>query len=312
MRLPLGSVGMIAWAGLGLSTLVEPVGAQSARVLELQNVEAVSSEGFTWVEGVRELRDGRVIVLDVADRMIYLLDPNLERVGTIGTRGQGPGEYLLPAQLVLLSGDSTAILDIYRGRSLVVLPDAAPGGFIPPIAGQLMLLDVRADARGYFYTEGEPIGISSAGVAVLADSVAVERRDRSYASVDTVAFVPVEHLPGTILRNTPGGVTVGRQPALPPPFFTQPQWVVTPNGTVVVVDPDPYHVEATTPDGTRTIGSPIPYSRLETTDAHLESWCSRQGPAFRISRSAGGAQPDAVDVLISAGRCPQMADPPET
>jgi hypothetical protein len=175
-----------------------------------------------------------------------------------------------------------------------------------------MLLDVRADARGYFYTEGEPIGISSAGVGVLADSVAVERRDRSYASVDTVAFVPVEHLPGTILRNTPGGVTVGRQPALPPPFFTQPQWVVTPNGTVVVVDPDPYHVEATTPDGTRTIGSPIPYSRLETTDAHLESWCSRQGPAFRISRSAGGAQPDAVDVLISAGRCPQKADPPET
>ena len=83
--------------------------AQSVPAVRLSEAEATFHYGFTHVTGIRELRDGRVIVLDSTFGTVQVIDAAWLSLDQIGRRGAGPREYISPHRLFALPGDSSAV-----------------------------------------------------------------------------------------------------------------------------------------------------------------------------------------------------------
>jgi hypothetical protein len=76
--------------------LASPLWSQAVPVQTLSRPIATFHHGFTRVGGIRELSNGRVIVLDQADATVQVIDSAWLRMRQIGRRGAGPGEYRVP------------------------------------------------------------------------------------------------------------------------------------------------------------------------------------------------------------------------
>ncbi|HEX9630918.1 MAG TPA: hypothetical protein VGA02_00535 [Gemmatimonadales bacterium] len=83
--------------------------------------------------GLRELRNGRVVVSDRLERTVTLVDFATGDMTAIGREGQGPGECGMPGVRFPLGGDSTLMLDIAAMRGLVLVGERhrLPGGRRP-------------------------------------------------------------------------------------------------------------------------------------------------------------------------------------
>ena len=100
-------VGTCALVALSISSAA-PVAAQTTR--SFAKPEAEFSEPFSQIVGVRELKDGRVVVADLKDKVVQLVDLKSGVASKIGREGSGPGEYALPVGLFALPADTTLIL----------------------------------------------------------------------------------------------------------------------------------------------------------------------------------------------------------
>jgi hypothetical protein len=253
---------------------------------------------WTTVRGVRELKDGRVIVLDSRDQAVKLVDFESGSASMIGRKGSGPGEYQLPLALFALPGDSSVVFDMANsGAPLVITPAGKAGDPLPGMRaeGAVGFLNVggKFDARGRIYRRGY-------GITIGRDPI--ERLDRATARIDTVAFFdgrvisPLRPLAG------PGGerpkvVRAGK----PVPFASLRQFAVTTNGTVILLSPEPYRVSFVD-GGKQTDGPVISYERLRVTDADKAAWrAERAKPVAAImynrdgSQTAGYRQPPPAD-----------------
>ncbi|HEX7122259.1 MAG TPA: hypothetical protein VF178_07790, partial [Gemmatimonadaceae bacterium] len=229
---------------------VVPAVAQSVPTRTLSRPAAEYAEPFTQIAGVRELRDGRVIVADPRDKVVQVIDLRSGTAQTIGREGSGPGEYAIPMSLFALPGDSSGVVDPLNGRMLAITPDAKPGEFIslaPPSTGRqgggpgIMSLGnlVAVDNRGRFYLRGSPFRIVD-GTPEAADSVPIERWDRASGKRDTVAYLPVPR--GTASVSGSRG-RISMRIGGNGPFAPQDQAVVAPDGRVAIIYADPFRVD---------------------------------------------------------------------
>src|SRR3954468_3153784 len=104
---------------------VGPLTAQATQpaTIRLAKPDAVHAAEWSDIVAVRELRDGRVVVLDGREQVVKLVDMKTGSATMIGAKGNGPGEYRLPLQLIPLPGDSSALYDeANAGRAMVVTP----------------------------------------------------------------------------------------------------------------------------------------------------------------------------------------------
>src|SRR6185503_15824824 len=104
-----------------------PLLASAQQQVRLTKPDATFPEPFTQVASVRELRDGRVLVLDRRDRIVLLVDFTSGKATPVGREGTGPGEYTQPGRLFPLPGDTTAIYDGPARRFVIVEPDGTMG-----------------------------------------------------------------------------------------------------------------------------------------------------------------------------------------
>lgn len=79
-----------------LGVLARP---QQTPTRALGGTPAELSEGFTEVTAIRELNDGRVLILDRGEGTLLLGDFRDGTIRQVGRRGCGPGEYEAPMQL---------------------------------------------------------------------------------------------------------------------------------------------------------------------------------------------------------------------
>src|SRR5690606_9545343 len=86
---------------------------------------------FTRVSSVRELSDGRLLIIDSRDRALYVADPSAETIEALGRTGRGPLEYERPTRLVALSADSTLLLDPGNRRWLLLVSSRLAGTLSP-------------------------------------------------------------------------------------------------------------------------------------------------------------------------------------
>jgi len=79
--------------------------------LHLGSLDGAPEEQFGEVNDVLPLANGGVAVLDGQAALIRLFDSDGAYQLTLGTRGQGPGEFQSPIALALLPGDTLAVFD---------------------------------------------------------------------------------------------------------------------------------------------------------------------------------------------------------
>ena len=241
-------------------------GAEAAGTVAMLELDAAYPDPFSFLASVRELPDGRLLAADPLSQVLLRVDMDAEVADTLGRVGGGPGEYRQPDQVFPLPGDSTLLVDLGKGRFVMIGPDGSlmdgMSMAIPREDGAPSFLLPRAvDERGRLYFMAS--GALGQGPP---DSTAVARYDRTTARTDTVARL---WRPEARVQRSGGNVRVsgimmeGRD-----------DWAVGPDGRVAVLRANGYAVEWRLPDGTVVAGpshdfEPLPISQADK-EAYLE------------------------------------------
>jgi hypothetical protein len=268
-RMPNGVV-----AGLLLLT-VATGSLEGQQAIRLKPPEAVLSDPdmqFTWLTGVREMSDGRLMVVDYRENRLELLDRALERATPIGREGDGPGEYRKVGWSYALGGDSTIVTDP-QTRSWYVLTgsriaqrltqtDTAVKQFDPIVFGVDRNRRVLF-TKGHKWTPPNKVVKETADSLVLLLGVIGSRR------VDTIAVLAGQSREMREIFSGAGPGASTRRPALASPFVTEDLGLLFPDGWIAVVRVNPYRVEwRPTATPTRWIrGAPLPFARKRPTNA---------------------------------------------
>ena len=245
-----------------------PAGQPTARLLDKPQVEL--AEPFTNVGTVRELSDGRVIVVDNGDRAVYVVDFQAGTSTQIGRVGSGPAEYRSPGILLAMAGDTTLLTDALNNRMLVIDRAAKPVGLLtdawPAPSGQRGTRLPRAvdeRGRGYFLTSG--VRPPTTGSAVIQlDSVALVRATRGSAAEDSVGYL---YLAPRRISTTSKDGQITSVEVIAPPFPAQDGWQAFHDGAVAIVRVRDYRVDWLLADGRRITGRPIGFEPVRVTDA---------------------------------------------
>ena len=96
------------------------VSAQRTPQTALPAADAVLREPLSQVRSVRELPDGRVLIVDWLEQRILLGDFRTGNVSERGRVGAGPQEYRLAGALLPFRGDSTLLVDQGNNRLAVL------------------------------------------------------------------------------------------------------------------------------------------------------------------------------------------------
>jgi hypothetical protein len=201
---------------------------------------ADTSPRFNRISGIRELRDGRVLVADVGQSKVWLLSRDLRSASQVGRTGKGPGEYQSADGLFAL-GDTTLIYSFDGANAVHILPDLSIGRADPitPISPAPPASPPEArgmDATGAIYYTGRVPGNRSP--AATRDSVPLLRRMITGARADTIAWL---RIPVSGLRRAKGADSLIL--SRPDPFEWRDAFTVEPSGRVAIVRGDDYRVE---------------------------------------------------------------------
>ncbi|MCC6770856.1 MAG: hypothetical protein IT360_06565 [Gemmatimonadaceae bacterium] len=266
----------LAIAGASLA----PVVGHAQVTRQLAKPDAEFAEPFTQVSGLRELKDGRLVVIDSRDKIVQLVDFKSGAGTKIGREGSGPGEYAFPRNVFALPGDTSGVYDMLNSRTLVVLPNGKPGDFITTEtssgggSGGMMRVGGSAprftDAKGRLYWSGQPFSPPSpgGGPPKTADSVPIVRYDRASKATDTMAYVRVAKN-NVVTSGSSGNVSM--RVGMANPFQPRDEWAVTPDGRVAVLRSPEYRVEWHGAGG-KSEAAPIAYEKLKLTEQHKEQW----------------------------------------
>ncbi len=270
--------------------------AQAAAQTPLGRATATFPEDFGSIQTVREFRDGRLLVADPLGGALYLVDMDAGKRTVVGSKGQGPQEYLQPDAAWPLPGDSTLLVDLGNARLVTLAPDLTFRGTRPIAQGDfepglplVLALPQAVDGAGsiYFRTLGRGLG------AEPPDSGDVLRLPRGGGAPATVATIKLQDQRAT-RSGGPDNQNVSIE-ALP--LTPEDAWGVAPDGSVVIARSGDYHVEWIAPDGTVRRGPAVPWEPVRISGADKEEFVSEMG------RAGGGI---AVRLEIEDGR-PSMS-----
>ena len=301
----------------GLLVTAVPAFAQNVPTRTLSKADAEYPEPFTQVTGVRELKDGRVIVIDPRDKTVQALDLKAGTAVKLGREGSGPGEYGMPFRLLPLPNDTSAVVDMLNNRMLLINPDAKVGGFVdlnvPAPAGRgdgrgggMMMIGgqmpTSSDAKGRMYMQGMPFRMTEPG-PVTADSVPMVRWDRASGKRDTLAWQRVPQ-GSTQVSSRGGRGNMSFRVGAGAPFTGADIMAVAPDGRVAIAHHDPYSVDFVNEAGQRTRGQPIKYDKIKVSEGHKAEWRERQKTATTMMISNDNGRRSA-----SVGGNPNVQDP---
>lgn len=247
--------------------------------------DAVAAEPFSEIRSVREVRDGRLIVLDSRDQTIQVVDLATGYAVAIGRRGQGPGEYARPMSLLPWPGDSTAVVDGGAGRILLIGPDGKPGRVIRDFglgAEMTPRAVMAADANGRLYLRvmGDPM---KSGEFVRPDSLKLLRLDLQTGRAAPLVSIA---LPDAEIKVTGSGGKLSSVEIMRAPFAVGDEWDVSADGRVAIVRRDGYRLDQVMPDGRVLRGPTIGAAPLKVTEADRREHIAALPNAARANAAA--------------------------
>jgi hypothetical protein len=272
-------------AALGVASAVK---AQRAPTRELGKPAAEFAEPFSGVSMVRELSDGRLLVLDVQDKVVEVVDRAFGSAQAVGREGSGPGEYRMPFQLIAGRADTTLLYDVMNARFLVIGPDGKPGTTISllSLSGGLPIgpTSVRGvDSRGRLLYQGLNFTLAG-GKPTFADSAAIIRYDITSKKADTLAYVhtvaPKMEI-GQGSGGSPASVKMGT-----PAFPVVDEWGLLPDDRLVVLRGRNYALDVIAANGTRSTEIKVPYDPVKVTERDKEDVRKANARAREVARKA--------------------------
>lgn len=251
---------------------------------------ATLSEEFSDMRGVRELRDGRLLVSDYIDQRVALVDLGTGRVTDCLTEGIGPGDVRLAGRLIPMPGDSTLLVDIGNSRLMVLDPTGTPrrviSGERPGVMGTR---GVSADGSFYFSIPGW----AEQANALPNDSVRVVRWNPRTNATQVVAVVQGDRMRSD--QHTPA--LTPRIPIVG--YASSDGWTVADDGTLRIVRGGSYVVERRGGSGPAVVGPSNAYTTRAVSSADRVAFVrdfNRSSPTS--GRGTGG----------SMGFSPAMSD----
>lgn len=302
---------LAALLAAGVSATLSQAQQPKVPVQKLTTPDATFDEPFTQVAGLRELRNGDVIVADMRDRTLQRIDLKTGNATALSREGSGPTEFLFPTGVYALPADSTAVYDMGNQRYLLLDPTGKPvstfrmdegGG-----GGGMMILRAAsgADDKGrlYYSTRGEQRGGGmDGGPPEFSDSGRVVRYDRSTGKFDTlgVIMVPKPKVEASGSANS-RSVSIRRVPMAP-----EDAWGVAPDGRIGVARIVTDEVQWWLPDGKRITGPPVPSVPVKVTEADKRAWQAQQARSGinvnnnngQITVSPAPSKPEPIDPSI--------------
>ena len=248
-----------------------PVLSQQPVVMHLAPENASLAASFTRISAVRELRDGRVLILDPRDQGLVVANMGSGAVEPISRKGGGPGEYQSLRYALPLAGDST-LLPAGPGRWLL-MDGARVVVTVPPDDSALRASGgspASADMHGHVLGMGAPSFHAGTYSMGKGDSLAVLLVSRATGAGETVARTRVAPMRVTVRTGKDGQITSMelRRPVLAPGEAA----TLFPDGWIAVARLDPYRVDWRAPDGSWTKGAaiPVPVVRLDDREKRAE------------------------------------------
>lgn len=264
----------------------------SVRHLTLTAPERVLADEFSQIRGVRELRNGEVILVDRLDRGLVAADFVTGQVTRIGRTGRGPTEYSLVSGLIPVAGDSTIAIDEGNGRFALVGPDLRIHRtfnlILPGLGFPVGARGIDREGRYYLRIPGWIFR-----GARTSDTLPIVRYDLARERVDTLAFA---------LGMRPRPPRERRIPGIPYVIYApEDQWAVTADGRIAVVRSGDYHVEWFTEGRPVVRGPAVPYTPLPISAADRFAYTKRFLQNSPTSGREGGgtsATPPMTDAEI--------------
>ena len=255
---------------------------ETVATLEL---ETTYPEGFSFLNGVRELSDGTLLAADPLAEVLLHIDLDTGATDTLGRPGPGPQEYKQPDQVFPLPGDSSLLVDLGKMQLTEIEPDGSFGAGIPmamQTEGRFpMILHPRfVDALGRLYDRAP-----RAREGRAQDSVAIIRFHPATQALDTVAMLwspRVEQV-----RSRGGGL-------VPRMLEARNGWAVGDDGRVAIIQAEDFSVEWLLPDGWVVHGPSNPVPLHQTGTAEKEAVVAGMGSSgismTSVSSPSGGVQ----------------------
>lgn len=270
----------------GLLLAAVPLAAQAPATRTLANPEEYA-ESFDLVSSFRELANGKLLLVDNGPRALFLVDFKSGQQTQVGRKGQGPGEYQFPGELIPYLGDTTLLVDRASRRMLPVTPDGKMGKVVTfPEEIQGFSEPRGSDARGRIYFQASPYNFGGGQGITTPDSTVIVRWERGSNKADTIGQVK---LASTKMNVSSSGnsraITMMQQP-----YAGQDDWAVTRDGRVGVVRIGDYHVDWL---GDRPAkGTAVKYSPVKVGAAEKDAFMARmKDTRNRVSVTSGGAGP---------------------
>lgn len=218
---------------------------------------ASSTEEFTAPTGIRELPDGRVVVLDIVERRLVILDAHLTNAKSLSRTGSGPGEFQSPVFLIRAVGDSLLLGDMGNQRLLVIDPTGKMAGQkrVPDgmsIASMALYTGTPVvDGRGRIVYQGASAKVTP-GMKITSDSTApILRWNLTSGLTDTLAYVRVS-APRMKMAGDPSEMASLKMSIEVDPFPTIDDWALLSDGTLALIRGSDYHIDWISPDGKKT------------------------------------------------------------
>ncbi|HEX4933991.1 MAG TPA: hypothetical protein VFV33_12470, partial [Gemmatimonadaceae bacterium] len=255
------------------SPLLAQRGTGAPPTLTLTTPLAEHPEPLTQPGSLHELRDGRILIADTKDRLLYLYDFANQSAAQVSRQGGGPLEYQFPAG-IFAAGDSILVVDMLQQRFLVLDAAGTPRRTHRLVAtGDVATTMVKLgtviaiDAKGRVYTESRGVTIVAGKMPTLSDTVALVRWSTLGTRGDTLA-TRIEHAEMPKMGGTPqSGISF----KLPMTAFTvRDAWAVFPDGRVAVARGSDYHTEWIDAGGRRTVAGRVPYTPIPITERDKE------------------------------------------
>ncbi len=264
----------------------QPAGAPLPPERPFPAATAVSKVAFESWPQMRELTDGSVLVVDQpADRIVRvnLVSGKVDEVMKVGAE---ENQFRVAGQPWAWRGDSTAILDLVKGRLMLFTPEgafarsqpfgmaggrggAAGGAAGPPAGGRgggRRAPQPRYLSGEFLFIEGTPPpapplppGVSPPRVPVPIYRLSLAGRGR-----DSLGQILPLAPPRAPLASSTTGTRTFYTPAAP--LLPADVWAAFDDGGIAIVRPNGYRIDFVAVDGSRARTDSIPYPGIPVTD----------------------------------------------
>jgi hypothetical protein len=296
-----GAFFLLAIALLGCGSSGEEGGRGGWAVQEgalqlTENLRVSEGENFYFgsIHDVAVGEEGRIYVADGQAYHVKVLSPEGTLRDTVGTRGEGPGEFRRPSELALARGDSLYVLDGYNGRVHVFTPELA-------FERAFLARSDRGSPRNMMIPGGAGASPDRAFLFVYSPGA------RAVVQEDAQMVVRPVSLGGTVadtLFTTPPyrmaweDLGEGRMMFMSVPFMPGPNFALGPEGRVHYAWSDSLTIAAYGPTGQPERTVRIPFEPVAVTDDEIEDALEGRSRGRELVRDKIPASKPAFDHFL--------------